>query len=183
MGDIEWKKLREEIESVRFRKLTHKFFQMPDGSEAEFTTLHIKSNNVAIIALTEKSNVILAQQFRPGPEFIMEELPGGDAGVSEDLASAALRELKEETGYTTDRPLIYLGKAYRNAYSNETDNYFLALGCKRVSGQELDKDEFVKVVEVSIDTLIENAKTGKMSDAPAVLMAYEKLMEIKNGAK
>lgn len=174
---LEWKKLREHEDKVGYKWVTTKIFKLPDGEEAEFTTWHRKSNDVAVIALTVAGKAVIARQFRPGPERVLDELPGGDTEPEEELSVAAARELREETGYATDEPLVYLGAACRDAYTNETNHYFFAKNCRLTSEQELDDTEFAKVVEIPVAQLIENAKTGMMSDGVAVLMALDYLKE------
>lgn len=178
-----WKKLHQEKQLVRYRKLIHKHFLMPDGREVEFTTTHDLIDGVATIALTEANKVVIARQFRPGPERIFDELPGGTVDPGEKPEQAALRELEEETGYTTNAPLIYLGRNYRDAYSNEVDLYYIAVNCRKKGPQKLEEDEYIKTVEIAINELIENAKTARMTDVPAVFLAYDKLMELSNESK
>lgn len=178
--DVEWQKLREEVAIVGYKKVTTKYFLMPNGRETEFTTWHETSNNVTTIALTRDYKVLVARQFRPGPERVFEELPGGDAKPGETLAVSAARELLEETGYVSDEPYQFLGAAYRDAYSNETDNYYLATNCHKVTEEVGDDNEFIEVTQITIKQLIENAKIGKMTDSVAVLMALEKLKEYQN---
>ncbi len=176
---MEWKKYSERIEKIGYKQVTLKNFEMPDSELAEFTTWGTRTSNVAVIALTAAANVVVARQFRPGPERILDELPGGGVEEGEELAVAAARELLEETGYVSDEPLEPLGSACRDAYTNEANHYFLARNCTRKAEQSLDDHEFVEIAEISIDTLIQNAKTANMSDAVAVLMAYNILMEFK----
>jgi ADP-ribose pyrophosphatase len=173
--ELHWKKLRQEVKQIGHRKLTIKYFEMPDGREDEYTTWYAKSDNVAVIPITAEGKVVIARQYRPGPEIICDELPGGGTETGEKLEAAAARELREETGYVSDEPLIYIGAAHRNAYSNATDHYFLAKNCYRKGVQELDKNEFIEVEEISIAQLIDNAKQGKVSDGVAVLMALDTL--------
>lgn len=178
---MEWQKQAERTQKVGYKRVTLKDFRLPDGTVAEFTTWGTKTDNVAVIALTTSGKVVVARQFRPGPEAILDELPGGAVEAGEDTAAAAARELLEETGYASDQPLEALGLACRDAYSNEISHYFLARNCTKTTEQALDEHEFVAIAEITIEQLIENAKTAKMSDAVAVLMAYEQLEELRHG--
>jgi ADP-ribose pyrophosphatase len=179
-----WKKLSETEVRVGFKKIVSKHFEMPDGSVLEWTTFHhMGAQNVTVVALTEDSRVVIARQFRPGPELVMDELPGGDVDEGEDAAIAAARELREETGYASDEAFEPLGPGYRSAYSNERDNYFLARNCHKVGEPQPSEGEFVEVDLISIEKLLENAKTGKTTESTAVLLAYDKLMEAKKHGK
>ncbi len=58
---------------------------------------------------------------------------------------------------------------------NGTWHFFFATDCVKVADQKLDDNEFIETELITIEELIANAKTGKMTDAIAVFMAYEKL--------
>lgn len=173
-----WRKLSEKVRKIGYRTLVFKEFVIPDGSRKEFTTYSkIGSRDVAVIALTKDKQVIIARQFRPGPEKVMDELPGGDAEPGETDEAVAKRELLEETGYVIGG-IEYLGPAYRDAYSNAQVHYFIAYDCTQESQQRLDIGEFIEAITITIPDLLENARQGNMTDAAAVLLAYEKLQEI-----
>jgi ADP-ribose pyrophosphatase len=75
-----WRKLSQDQQKVGYKTVTAKQFILPDGQQCEFTTWGKPGvNNVATIALTDNNLVIVARQFRAGPERIMDELPGGGA--------------------------------------------------------------------------------------------------------
>lgn len=176
-----WKNLTEpEIIKVGWRTLTRKTFERPDGVEAEYVTVgEPGARHGAVIALTQDNKVVIAEQFRPGPEEIMLELPGGNIESGEDPQQAVLRELKEEVGYATEE-VEFLGTIRKDAYANATWYFYIARNAKQIHDQDLDEGEFVNIKLVSIAELITAAKTGKMSDAQAILMAYDQLMEIQN---
>ena len=57
---------------------------------------------VAIVALTDENEVILIKQFRKAIEDIIWEIPAGKLEIGENPKECAIRELKEETGYSAD---------------------------------------------------------------------------------
>ncbi len=175
-----WIKKSETLEKIGYRWLTRKIFKLPNGYEGEFTILGKQGDKTtAIIALTNDKKVIVATQFRPGPEIIMHELPGGLVDRNESAQEAAARELLEETGYVTDTAVEYLGHAYRGAYATNRSEYYFAVDCYIGSEPKPEESEDIEINLISIDELIQNAKSGEMTDTPAVIMAYDKLMQIK----
>jgi ADP-ribose pyrophosphatase len=173
-----WELISSERQGqVGRRPVVAKTYRMPDGSEAVFTVTGDASNlAVACVALTPRRTAVLAEQYRPGPERLMAELPGGGVESGESLAVAAARELVEETGYVP-RDLVYLGEMRYDAYSAGSRNYYLATGCERQREQQLDPAEFVTVREVSLGDLVTLAMTARMTDPGGVLLALPYLID------
>lgn len=68
----------EEPEEIKlgWRTLVRKVFTDPDGVKQEYYTKDLAQQvSVAVIALTKDNKVVVAEQFRPGPELIMQEIP------------------------------------------------------------------------------------------------------------
>jgi ADP-ribose pyrophosphatase len=167
-----------ESKEYAWRVIVKKYFKMPDGRVEEYGTWdHEGAVCVALIGLTADNQVVLAKQYRPGPEKIMYEIPGGvaDDGDTEP-EKAAIREFEEETGYSAGR-VEYLGHEYKDAYSNTIHHYFLAYDCKPNGQQNLDSNEFIDVELVSVDDFVQYAKDGKMTDSTAVLKALDKFSQ------
>ncbi|HSW80092.1 MAG TPA: NUDIX hydrolase [Candidatus Saccharimonadales bacterium] len=179
---------REEpttIINTGYRSFVFKTFKHPDGRVEQFGTFYSENSvDVATIALTKDNKVLVFRQFRPGPETVMDELPGGGAEVNEDVKAAAQRELEEETGYEPGE-MQFMGKLCCDAYSNAWRYYFLALNCvPHITGQKLELNEQSgELVKISIDKLIANAKSGKMTDSGAILLAYDTLLKLKEKSK
>jgi hypothetical protein len=118
------------------RAIVAKTFRMPDGSETVFTVMgDASSRSVACVALTPRQTAVLAEQYRPGPERVMTELPGGGVEPGESLAGGAARELTEETGYVPEE-LIYLGGMCYDGYFGGSRHYFLATGTQDGQGRD-----------------------------------------------
>ncbi len=179
-----WKRIEPTIVSkIGWRTVVTKLFKMPDGKLQHWQTLSPEGSQAsATIALTGDNRVIVACQFRPGPEKIFNELPGGGVDADDEhLEAAARRELLEETGYEAGS-MTFLGHITYDAYSNGIHNYFLARDCTlHPDGQKLDENEFIEVHLISIDELFENARNGNMTDVAAVFLAYEQLKKISKG--
>lgn len=173
------------VTKIDRRTVVIKTFERLDGAAHPFATwLAEGSRSGAVIALTKDNHVIISRQFRPGPEKVMEELPGGNIEDGEEPEAGIRRELKEETGYVPGT-MELLGINSRDAYVNCKWYYYLALDCElSPDGPAHDADEQTQGLEVnliSIEQLIANAKNDLMSDAPAVLLAYERLQELMKG--
>lgn len=145
-----------------FRKVREVLYRLPDGRE-ELYTLKEEGRTVCVLALTDDEHVILARQFRPGPNRVVDELPGGGGEDGESNSEAALRELLEETGYKP-RSIESLGFPLECAYSNVKREGFLARGCVRIQDQILDQNEFIEVVKKPILEFIEQVIKGDCTD-------------------
>lgn len=179
-----WKHLESpETIKIGWRTMVRKTFEQPDGKAAEYMTKDaLGARCGGVIALTQDNMVVVAEQFRPGPEQILQELPGGGINPEEDPQEAVMRELREETGYTSDT-VEYLGMVYKDAYTNASWYFYLAQNCYQAHDQELDDGEFVDVKLITIDQLFNNARQTKMTDVSAVFLAYDRLKDIQKEGK
>ncbi len=148
--------------------------ELPNGHTA--TREYIKHIGAAcVVPVDTEGNVIVERQFRYPFNAVLTEIPAGklDSKLEPHL-DAALRELREETGYTAEN-MIYLGEYYPTcAYSDETIHMYLATGLTQ-GEQNLDDDEFVGVEKVPLKTLIDRIMAGEIKDGKtqtALLKAY-----------
>ena len=86
--------------------------------------------------------------------------PAGYIEKGENINTAALRELREETGFVP-REMIEMDSFYQDeGVSSALNHIFLALDCEKKYDQELDKDEIVQYMTFNYDELFELEKLG-----------------------
>ncbi len=176
-----WRRLDDgsDVSQAGFITITHKQFMTNRGSKIQAdVTGAAGRNGTAVIALTPDNHVVIARQFRCGPEAMMAEIPGGLVDADETAEQAARRELLEETGYVPGS-LEYLGFAWTDAWSSTRHHFFLARGCTYQQPPRLDDTEEIETKLISIDRLLHNAYSGKMTDAIGVFFAQKNLEKIK----
>ena len=190
--DLSWEEVTTkhivQDEWIDFRESKYRF---PDGTEFEPFYSYSRRDYVVIVPFDEDGNLICVRQYRQGIEQVTTEFPAGgierndgkeyrtleDSGDSEEALEAAKRELTEETGYESNE-----WKHLITIPSNATiaDNYahvFMAKGCRKVSGQQLDDTEFLNVYKLSQEQLEELVRTGGFQQCVHV-MAW--LMALRN---
>lgn len=91
--------------------------------------------------------------------------PAGYIEENEKPEEAALRELKEETGYVPER-IIHLDAFYQDEGVSKAYNHaFLALNCTKKFEQNLGENEIIKYMTFTYDELLEVEKMGYLSGA------------------
>ena len=137
---------------------------LPNGSPAIREVIrHIGA--VCVIPVTEDNQVIVERQYRYPIDRVITEIPAGKLDSrEEDRLSAIQRELREETGYTADE-WIPLGDFHpAPAYSDEYISMYMARGL-HAGDRHLDADEFLDVMTVPLQELVEDVMAGRISDA------------------
>jgi len=119
---------------------------------------------VNILPLTRDNQVVLVNQYRAGTDEFSLEIPGGLIDNGEDPAAAALRELKEETGYTTSRDnLIDLGYILPNpAIQNNKCFLYTAKNVKMTDPQNLDDQEDIQIILMPYEKFLQKITGGEI---------------------
>ncbi len=128
---------------------------------------------VNILPITREGDAILIRQYRAGSQSIILETPGGvvEAGEEKDPTWTALRELEEETGYTTQK-MIFLGALNPNpALQDNRTSYFLALDCQLEKERKRfpDEEEDIEVHKVRTTELEDLIRLGRIDHSLSAL--------------
>lgn len=160
-----WQLLGTEEAYRGFLLMQSRCYLLPDGRETRWDIL-AGGASVAVLALTIEGSVVLAEQYRPGPGVVLAELPGGMVDPQEDPATAAGRELLEETGYQAGHVRL-LGGTWLSGFSTIYRYAALATGCQLVQAPHSSEDEFVRPVTVSRAQFLAQLRAGNLTDADA----------------
>ena len=129
----------------------------------------IEHNGGAVIAaLTEDKKLVMVRQYRKPADKVMLEVPAGKIDPGEKPLEAAVRELKEETGYTAAK-VEFLTQFYPSVgYSEEVLYLYLCTGL--TPGEtNFDENEAIDIEEVELDRLFKMAMSGEIDDAKTLI--------------
>lgn len=138
---------------------------LPNGKEAKREIIN-HPGAVAIIAITEEGKIVLVEQYRKALERSIIEIPAGKLEPGEEPATTARRELEEETGYGCHKLTFIQSFATSPGFADEIIYLYVAKDLYKIDNKaQLDEDEFVSLLEVSIEEAEEMVKDERIYDA------------------
>jgi ADP-ribose pyrophosphatase len=184
MDDLSWKTLSTEyLFKDTWFTIRKDTCQTKDGKIISPYYVYEFPTWVTAVALTKEGKVIMERQYRHAIGETHLEIPGGCVDPTDTSLQAAIaRELKEETGYQFSN-FEYLGKISANPSTNNNwMHMFLAMGGVLTQEQELDHNEEIEVLLLTIDEVKELLKEHKIIQSmhvTALFYALEKLALLK----
>lgn len=127
---------------------------------------------INVIPLMDDGRVVMIRQFRFGTESVTLEIPGGMCDPEEDPATAASRELLEETGFIA-ASWSRLGAVHPNpAIQSNTCHTFLAEGLTREAEPKPDPNEGFEERLVVLDDIPGLIASGEITHSLVVAAFY-----------
>ncbi|KAF4976671.1 hypothetical protein FZEAL_6696 [Fusarium zealandicum] len=160
----------EEARWIRLLRIT---YQDPHGvsrtwesAERRTRPKDIDIDGVGIVAILEKptgNEIILQKQYRPPIDKVTIEVPAGLVDAGETAEQAAVRELREETGYvgevTETSPMMFNDPGFCNTNLRMVHvSVDMSLPANQDLKPELEESEFIEVFTVKLADLWEECK-------------------------
>lgn len=139
---------------------------LPNGAKAGREVVE-HPGGVCVLALQADGTVPLVRQFRYPLGDVLLELPAGKLEHGEAPLPAAIRELGEEVGLEPGE-MTGLGYLYVSpGFCTEKLHMYLARNVKSVPVHP-DEDEFLDIVHLPFEALVEQVMSGQITDAKTV---------------
>lgn len=159
-----WKLLKtDSIYESKWMSLFSDTFELPNGRVAsEYLRVH-RDSYVVIFAINKNNEVLIERQYRRGVDLINIELPAGNLDAGEKPEEAAIRELKEETGYNCV-PLRSFEIFPQPAFVTFRAHIVICELKDQEEKGEGDQDEFIEHSLMKLSDLEQNVLDGKIQD-------------------
>lgn len=133
----------------------------------------IESNDwINIIPLDQEGRIVFVRQYRHGTREITLEVPGGIVDEGEHALDAAVREMREETGYEAEE-VVHIGTVAPNpAIQANRCHTYVARKCRRVALQRLEGAEEIEVVTIDPDDVPQLIIDGQITHSLVVAAFY-----------
>jgi len=121
---------------------------------------------VAVIPVTKDNKIVFVEQYRKPLEKSIIEIPAGKLENGEEPKATAIRELEEETGYTTNE-LSFITSFYTSpGFADELLYIYITDQLKALEHPvEGDEDEFVEIVELTLEEAKQYVEEERIHDA------------------
>lgn len=133
----------------------------------------IRRSYSTIVPFISRTQILAIKSYRHIVDSVQIEVPSGYIENGESPQYAAIRELKEETGYTAKR-IVSIG-SYTLDYSmfEQTGNIFVAYDLIREGEQSLGNMEEIELTILTINEINRLLFGGKIINAASIVALYK----------
>ncbi|ABG52934.1 NUDIX hydrolase [Trichodesmium erythraeum IMS101] len=130
--------------------------ELPNGKIIDDFFVNVRQDIVLVFPVTDQQEIVFVRQYRHGVGKVLLELPAGYFNPQVEFPEvAAMRELREETGYVAEK-LIKLKTLYDNPVKDTNSiHFFAAKNVIKSQKQELDITEEIEVVLIPVSEVLQ----------------------------
>ncbi|MGG2027642.1 NUDIX hydrolase [Gottfriedia sp. S16(2024)] len=169
-----WKTLSSEyLHKSPFGNIRKDSCELPNGIVIDDYYFNEYSDWVNAVVITKENKIVLVEQYRYAGEDFFLEVPAGKKESNETHEEGLIREVMEETGYTSLRKPFFLGEFMVNpATQNNKVKTFLILEAFKANEQDLDETEDIKIKLFDFDSFADQLTTTKIKTQIFTVSAY-----------
>ena len=134
---------------------------------------------VAIVPITKDQKIILVRQYRYAAQKVLLEVPAGTLEIAEDPKLAAIRELREETGFSAKNLKDLIGFWTAPGFCSEFIHGYIATELIE-DPLSPDEDEFIETEEVEVGDVTELIKHGEIQDSKSISCLLATILSLYN---
>ncbi|HEY7993799.1 MAG TPA: NUDIX hydrolase [Candidatus Eremiobacteraceae bacterium] len=184
MTDRKWEILSSEyvVQSPWYR-LRRDACRLPDGTVIDPYYVREHDGFAVVFAVTLAGDVVFAKQYKHGFGGLVLELPAGMIEQGEAPLACAMRELEEETGYTSLRFEKIAEFLADPTSSTGLSHVFVALDARPDGVLSPDPGEDIEIVLVPVERVLDELRSGHVraqGQVAAVYAALDRLGKIRN---
>ena len=140
---------------------------LPNGITVDLETIR-HPGAAAVVPMKDDGTVVLIRQFRHAAGGFIYEIPAGKLNPGEDPVACASRELEEEIGYRAGKLELLTSIFTAPGFADEVIHVYTATGLTE-GRQQLDRDEVLEVVPMSLAEAVDMIADGRIRDAKTIV--------------
>lgn len=134
-----------------------------------------RKNYSTVVPFLSADKILMIKSYRHLVDSLQFEIPSGYIEDGESPKDAAIREFKEETGYSANK-ILFVGEYTLDYSMFEQKGYiFAAYDLVKTQEQHLGLMESIKIESLTIDQVKEMLFKGKILNAASIVALYRSI--------